>query len=224
LFFLESTEPHCRQISSSSPDGRSSSGSSPVVAEALCRRISVAVAFLPFPELQSRPSMAFGNGRASDPKPPLGGLPTRSPRPLPSLSALSPERVADARDRADSVDGGEAHIGDVGFCSAPDILYSGSTPQGGGAEVGSSAIWLMPVQWCFGFGFLVGGGFVYGYLSGWVFWQLQFAVFRWVRCLCLPMGWVSCNRLDYGSARMEIVGFRPVCLVQPDSILPVYVF
>jgi hypothetical protein len=81
----------------------------------------------------------------------------------------------------------------------------------------------MPVQWCFGFGFSI-GGFVYGYLSGWVFWQLQFAVFWWVRCLGLPMGLVSCNRLDSGSGRMEMVGFRPVCLVQPDSILLVYVF
>jgi hypothetical protein len=77
----------------------------------------------------------------------------------------------------------------------------------------------MPVQWCFGNGFSVGGGFVSGY-----FWQLQFAVFQWVRCLCLPMGWVSCNRLDCGSGRMEMMGFRPMCLVQPDSILPVYVF
>jgi hypothetical protein len=140
------------------------------------------------------------------------------------MSALSPERVADVLDRAGSVDGGEAQIGDVGFCSAAGVLFRGSMPQGGGAKVGSFAIWLMPVQWCFGFGFLVGGGFVFGYLSGWVFRQLQFAVFRRVRCMCLPMGWVSCNRLDCGSGRMEMVGSRPVCLVQPDSILLVYNF
>jgi len=64
------------------------------------------------------------------------------------------------------VEGGEAQIGDVGFCSAAGVLCRGSTPLGGGAEVGSSAIWLMLVQWCFGFGFSVGGGFVSGYLSG----------------------------------------------------------
>ncbi|XP_062173574.1 uncharacterized protein LOC133879040 [Alnus glutinosa] len=101
-----------------------------------------------------------------------------------------------ARNRVGSVDGGEAQIGDMGFCSAADVLCRRLTPQGGGAEVGSSEIWLMPVQWCFGFGLSVGGGFVSGYLSGWVFWQLQFAVFRWVRRLCLPMGRISCNRLD----------------------------
>jgi hypothetical protein len=56
---------------------------------------------------------------------PPSGLPTRSPRPLPSLSALSPERVADARDRASSVDGGEAQIDDVGFCSAAGVLAVG---------------------------------------------------------------------------------------------------
>jgi hypothetical protein len=39
---------------------------------------------------------------------PPGGLPTRSPRPLPSLSALSLERGANARDRAGSMDGGKA--------------------------------------------------------------------------------------------------------------------
>jgi hypothetical protein len=107
--------------------------------------------------------------------------------------------------RAGSVDGGEAQISNVGFCSAAGVLCHRLTPQGGGTEVGSSAIGLMLVQWCFGFGFSVGGGFVSGYLSGWVFWQLQFAVFRWFRCLCLPMGWVSCNRLDCGSGRMEMV-------------------
>jgi hypothetical protein len=48
LFFLESTEPLCRQISSLLQDGRSSSRSLLVVAKALCRRISVAVAVLPF--------------------------------------------------------------------------------------------------------------------------------------------------------------------------------
>jgi hypothetical protein len=48
LFFLESTEPLCRQISSPSQDGQSSSRSSLVVAKALCHRISVAVAVLPF--------------------------------------------------------------------------------------------------------------------------------------------------------------------------------
>jgi len=122
------------------------------------------------------------------------------------------------------VNGGEAQIGDVGFCSVADVLCRGSTPQGGSAEVGSSAIWLILVQWCFGFGFSIGGGFDSWYLSGWVFWQLQFTVFRLVRCLCLPMRWVSCNRLDCGSGRMEMVGFWPVCLDQPDSILPVYVF
>jgi len=109
--------------------------------------------------------MAFGNGHPSDPKPPSGRFSTRSPHPLPSLSALSPERVADERDRADLVEGGEAQIGDVGFCSAAGVLCRGSTPLGGGAEVGSSAIWLMLVQWCFGFEFSVGGGFVSRYLS-----------------------------------------------------------
>jgi hypothetical protein len=47
LFFLESTKDLCRRISSPSPDGWSSSGSLPVVTEALCRWISVAVAVLP---------------------------------------------------------------------------------------------------------------------------------------------------------------------------------
>jgi hypothetical protein len=184
-----------------SPDlcGRGRSPLSPAQRNPAHRPFSLQPSVIPSLELQSRPSMAFGNGRASDPKPPPGGLPTRSPRPLPSMSALSPEKVVDAHDRVGSVDGGEAQIDDVGFCSVAGILCRGSTPQGGGAEVGSSAIWLMPVQWCFGFGFSVGGGFVSGYLSGWVFWQLQFAVFQWVRCLCLPMGWVSCNRLDCGS-------------------------
>jgi len=65
LFFIESTEPHCRQISSSSPDGRSSSGSSPVVIEALCHRISVAVAALPSrqPKKSSTPAVLPSAGR-----------------------------------------------------------------------------------------------------------------------------------------------------------------
>jgi hypothetical protein len=106
------------------------------------------------------------------------------------------------------------------FAVLPASFCSGSTPQGGDAEVGSFVIWLMPMQWCFGFEFLVGGGFVSRYLSGWVFWQLQFAVFRWVRCLCLPMGWVSCNRLDCGSGRMEMVGFRPACALSSTGLHP----
>jgi hypothetical protein len=47
-------------------------------------------------------------------------------------STLSQERVADARDRAGSVVGGDAG---VGFCSAAGVLCRGSTPQGGGTEV-----------------------------------------------------------------------------------------
>jgi hypothetical protein len=52
-------------------------------------------------------------------------------------SALSPKRVADARDRAGSVVGGDAGMG---FCSAAGVLCRGSSPQGGRTEVGSSAI------------------------------------------------------------------------------------
>jgi hypothetical protein len=54
--------------------------------------------------------------------------------------ALSPKRLANAHDRADSMVGGEAEIDNVGFCSIVGVLCRGLTPQGGGAKAGSSTI------------------------------------------------------------------------------------
>lgn len=61
-------------------------------------------------------------------------------------SAHSPKRVADARDKVGSMVGGEAEIGDMGYCSVVGVLCRGSTPQGGSAEVGSSAIYRWVVE------------------------------------------------------------------------------